>query len=272
MTTTKQFTASFIIKTLLCVILIISIVRLVFLCSQPKVYFLITTGLPILYKSMSSTTPWDSFIKSGSKAVPLQHRDHTGGVLHNAAKAVVINHPWCARWWLADQIALGSLPHYLTQSLTIISSPGFRFHPRTMVLNKLGKDRVIFVDTKGSGQYAAVERAVQAVKESNTTLLIYPEGSHSLLYRHRDSPPMLGPFKTGVLRAIYKVNIPVIPVVLPLEWQPKTDTISKIEILPPVYPRSHTSYQKFVDSVYDCMLSQLLKNKQEWLQHAPPKT
>jgi len=268
MSTTLRFTPSFILKALLFSIITFSIVRLGFFCSQPKVSFLITTGLPVLYKSVSSKTPWESFLKSAQSVVPLQYHDHSNGELHNTAKAVVINHPWCARWWLADQIALGSLPDYLTKSMTIISSPGYSHHPRTIFLNKLGKERVLFVQSRGEGQYAKVESAVRSVKESNATLLIYAEGSHSLLYRHRDSPPILGPFKTGVFRAIHKVDIPVIPVVLPLEWHPKTDPISKIEILPPVYPRPHPTYQEFVDSVYGCMLSQLFKNKQHWLQHA----
>ena len=268
MATTLRFTPTFLLKALICSILLIFIVRLGFFCSQPKVAFLITTGLPVLYKSVSSKTPWESFLQSAQNAVPLQCHDHSNGKLHNTAKAVVINHPWCARWWLADQIAIGSLPHYLTKSLTIISSPGYRHHPRTIFLNKLGKNRVIFVKTKGKGQYSKVENAVQSVKKTNATLLVYAEGSHSLLYQHRDSPPMLSPFKTGVFRAIYNVDIPVIPVVLPLEWRPKTDPIPKIEILPPVYPQPHPTCQEFVDSVYNCMLSQLLKNKQKRLQHA----
>jgi len=262
MATTQRFTASLLVKILLFSILIVYIVRLVFYCSQPKVYFLLSTGTPVVYKTLSSNTPWDSFLESAKSATPLQYRDHTGGKLHNTAKAVVVNHPWCARWWLADQLALGSLPHYLTKSMRIISSTGSWKNPRTMVLKKLQKDRVIFVDSKGSGQYAKMEHAVRLVKESNTTLLVYPEGSHSLLYGHRDSPPTLAPFKTGIFRAIYKLDIPVIPVVLPLEWQPKTNNSTlKIEILPPVYPRSHPSCQEFVDSVYAAMIYQIHENK-----------
>lgn len=236
-----------------------------FLCSvsHQQVYFFLKTSPPVLYQTLSSNKPWDGFLKAGKQAIPLQYHDQTNGLLHNTAYVAVINHPWHIRWWGSDQFALGSLPPYLTQEMKIISETSFKWNPKIIVLNRLDKNATFLVNTGNSGQYVNMERAVRSVKDSKSTLLVYPEGSHAKLYRNRDSPPVLAPFKTGIFRAIYKVDVPVIPIVLPLEWQPGAEDSVAIEILPSISPTAYTSAQEFTSAVYNAMLAQLLENKKQ---------
>jgi 1-acyl-sn-glycerol-3-phosphate acyltransferase len=142
-----------------------------------------------------------------------------------------------------------------------------------IVLNKLDKSRSIFVHKGAKNQYHSMEKAVQSIKDSKSTLLVYPEGSHSHMYKYRDSPPTLAPFKTGIFRAIYAVDVPVIPVVLPLEWTPGGESTVAIEILPLIYPTAYASVEAFTSEIYDVMLRRLMDNKNQtkaFRDHSPP--
>ena len=225
--------------------------------------FLLQVGPGVLYKTLLSKNTWGAFLEAGKNVMPLRCHDQTGGVLRHKASVVMINHPWCARWMFSDQLALGSLPKYLTQSMKIIAGHAPPWNPRSMVLNRLDKNRVLYVEENEHGQYTKMRRIVQNIKSTASTLLVYPEGTNSRMYMHSDAHPVLTPFKTGIFRAIYEQNVPVIPVVLPLQWQPGADLDIAIEILPPIYPLEYLSSQEFTASVFDAMMRQLLFNKKQ---------
>jgi len=231
------------------------------LFSSQQVQFFLQTSPSVLYKTLSSPQPWEGFLEAGRKAVPLRCHDQTTDLNKNMACVIVMNHPWNIRWWCSDQFALGSLPRFLTRNMKIISEKSSQWNPRTIVLNKLDKSRNIFVHKGAKNQYHSMEKAVQSIKDSKSTLLVYPEGSHSHMYKYRDSPPTLAPFKTGIFRAIYAVDVPVTPVVLPLEWTPEGESTVAIEILPLIYPTAYASAEAFTSGIYDVMLRRLTNNK-----------
>lgn len=243
------------------VVVIITLVTLT--STDHKAGWSIKTLFRVLAPTMTTSSDvWTTFLDTSRQLLPLNVVvDETADL--PVSMVIVMNHPWCHRWPFADQIALGSLPRHLTQNLQIVANrgpPGF--HPRNMVLDKLGRDHVCFIHPRKSGQLAQVKSAVQSAVEKKTSLLVYPEGKHARLYLYKDSSPLLAPFQSGIFIAAHELDVPMLPIVLPRDWRPSSRHTHDLHILPLVAPSSFDSASDFQSAVFESMSQKLLTQSQ----------